>query len=180
MVPEAKLEDGVPQTGGWFVVNARETRWWHNELGSYCGFESKEARRAELGINLNILPPGAPMAVYHEEEGEEGDADEPKPDEEAAACWANELPAVAAPATCATTGATGAGTVAAGALGCGAGAGAGAGTGAGAGAGGSGTGEGGRETGAGGRGGTGIGSATAALGARPSAAITTAAASVLT
>ena len=71
MVPEAKLEDGVPQTGGWFVVNARETRWWHNELGSYCGFESKEARRAELGINLNILPPGAPMAVYHEEEGEE-------------------------------------------------------------------------------------------------------------
>lgn len=71
MVQEAKLEDGVPQTPGWFVVNARETRWSHNELGSYCPFEGREARFAELGINLNVLPPGAPMAMYHEEEGEE-------------------------------------------------------------------------------------------------------------
>jgi uncharacterized cupin superfamily protein len=72
VVPEAKLEGGVPQTPGWFVVNARETRWLHNELGSYCGFEGKgEARFAGLGINLNVLPPGMPMAMYHEEEGQE-------------------------------------------------------------------------------------------------------------
>ena len=73
MVPEAKLEDGVPQTAGWFVVNARETRWLHNEMGWYCGFEGKDdARFADLGINLNVLPPGAPMAMYHEEPGQEG------------------------------------------------------------------------------------------------------------
>jgi uncharacterized cupin superfamily protein len=71
VIPEAKFEDGVPKTPGWFVVNAREARWLHNELGAYCGFEGKDARFAELGINLNVLPPGKPMAMYHEEEGEE-------------------------------------------------------------------------------------------------------------
>lgn len=72
MVPEASIEDGVPQTAGWFVVNARDAAWLHNELGSYCGFEGKgDARFAELGVNLNVLPPGAPMAMYHEEEGQE-------------------------------------------------------------------------------------------------------------
>ena len=38
MVSEATIEDGVPRGEGWFVVNARETRWQHNELGAYCGF----------------------------------------------------------------------------------------------------------------------------------------------
>lgn len=72
MVPEATVEGGVPQTGGWFVVNARDARWLHNELGIYCGFEGKdEAAFDELGINLNVLPPGAPMAMYHEEPGQE-------------------------------------------------------------------------------------------------------------
>jgi uncharacterized cupin superfamily protein len=73
VVPEAKLENGVPQTAGWFVVNARDARWVHNELGHYCGFEGRdEARFEQLGINLNLLPPGAPMAMYHEEPGQEG------------------------------------------------------------------------------------------------------------
>jgi uncharacterized cupin superfamily protein len=72
VVSEARLEDGVPQTEGWFVVNARETRWVHNEMGHYGGFEGKgEARFPSLGINLNVLPPGAPMAMYHEEPGQE-------------------------------------------------------------------------------------------------------------
>jgi uncharacterized cupin superfamily protein len=71
MVSEATIEDGVPRGEGWFVVNAREARWQHNELGAYCGFEGENARFAELGINLNVLPPGKPMAMYHEEEGEE-------------------------------------------------------------------------------------------------------------
>ena len=72
MVQEAKLENGVPQTGGWFVVNAHDSRWLHNELGAYCGFEGKdEAGFTELGINLNVLPPGMPMAMYHEEPGQE-------------------------------------------------------------------------------------------------------------
>jgi hypothetical protein len=57
VVPEATLENGVPRGGGWFVVNARESRWLHNELGAYCGFEGRdEAAFDELGINLNVLP----------------------------------------------------------------------------------------------------------------------------
>jgi hypothetical protein len=68
VVPGAKVENGVPQSGGWFLVNARESRWLHDELGAYCGFEGKdEAAFDELGINLNVLPPGKPMAMYHEE-----------------------------------------------------------------------------------------------------------------
>jgi uncharacterized cupin superfamily protein len=73
MVPEAKLEDGVPQGEGWFVVNARDGRWLYNELGAYCNFEGKgEAAFEQLGINLNVLLPGMPMAMYHEEPGQEG------------------------------------------------------------------------------------------------------------
>jgi uncharacterized cupin superfamily protein len=72
VVPEAKLENGVPRSGGWFVVNARESRWLHSELGAYCGFEGEDkASFDELGINLNLLPPGTPMAMYHEEPGQE-------------------------------------------------------------------------------------------------------------
>ena len=72
MVPEAKLENGVPQGEGWFVVNARDSRWLYNELGAYCSFEGKgEAAFEQLGINLNVLPPGMPMAMYHEEPGQE-------------------------------------------------------------------------------------------------------------
>jgi uncharacterized cupin superfamily protein len=74
MVPEAKLEDGVPQGPGWFVVSARDARWKHNELGAYCGFEAgpdTDAHFEDLGINLNVLPPGKPMAMYHGEAGEE-------------------------------------------------------------------------------------------------------------
>jgi uncharacterized cupin superfamily protein len=72
VVSEAKLENGVPQSAGWFVVNARDGRWVHNEMGDYCGFEGKdEAAFEQLGINLNVLPPGMPMAMYHEEPGQE-------------------------------------------------------------------------------------------------------------
>jgi mannose-6-phosphate isomerase-like protein (cupin superfamily) len=73
MVPEASLENGVPQGEGWFVVNARDSRWLYNELGGYCSFEGKgEAAFEQLGINLNVLLPGMPMAMYHEEPGQEG------------------------------------------------------------------------------------------------------------
>jgi uncharacterized cupin superfamily protein len=72
VVPEAKVESGVPQTQGWFVVNAQESRWLYNELGWYAGFEGRdEAAFDELGINLNVLLPGMPMAMYHEEPGQE-------------------------------------------------------------------------------------------------------------
>ena len=72
---EAELqqtENGlVPRGGGWYVLNAREAKWLHVPgLGSYCGFEG-EVRFPDLGININILPPGEPMAMYHTESAQE-------------------------------------------------------------------------------------------------------------
>jgi quercetin dioxygenase-like cupin family protein len=57
---------------GWFIVNARESRW-RNEgpLGSYCTFEGKR-RFPQLGINISILEPGEAMGMYHRENGQEG------------------------------------------------------------------------------------------------------------
>jgi uncharacterized cupin superfamily protein len=72
MVPEASLEDGVPQTAGWFVVNARDSPWVYNEMGGYAPFEGQDdARFGDLAINLNWLAPGKPMAMYHGEEAQE-------------------------------------------------------------------------------------------------------------
>ena len=59
-------------TQQWFVVNARDATWRHNELGGYCPFEgSGDERFPGLGINLNVLPPGVPMTMYHGEADEE-------------------------------------------------------------------------------------------------------------
>jgi uncharacterized cupin superfamily protein len=55
----------------WFVVNARDARWVWNEMGGYCNFEDGDTRFEQVGINLNVLHPGVPMAMYHEEPGQE-------------------------------------------------------------------------------------------------------------
>ena len=55
----------------WFVVNARDARWVWNEMGGYCNFEDGDVRFDQVGINLNALHPGVPMAMYHEEPGQE-------------------------------------------------------------------------------------------------------------
>ena len=71
--PRGGRRQRSPQAAGWFVVNARDAPWFHNELGGYCGFEGRDdAAFDELGINLNMLLPGKPMAMYHEEPGQEG------------------------------------------------------------------------------------------------------------
>ena len=57
---------------GWFVVNARDSRWRDTgPLGFYCDFEGKR-RFPQLGINLNVLEPGQPIGRYHRENGQEG------------------------------------------------------------------------------------------------------------
>jgi uncharacterized cupin superfamily protein len=69
---EARLEGGVPQTAGWFVVNARDTRWEHDSLGSRARFGGEgEAHFDDLGIGLYWLEPGRPMSMYHDEAGQE-------------------------------------------------------------------------------------------------------------
>ena len=75
-VPEAPRREtrhGPVYDGeGWFVVNARETRWRDTgRLGLYCNFEGKRPFR-QLGINLNVLQPGQPLGMYHRERAQEG------------------------------------------------------------------------------------------------------------
>jgi hypothetical protein len=72
MVPEAPLrptEAGlVPEGEGWFVVNAREARWWFDEaFGPFTRFEGDE-RFPRLGINIGVLAPGQPACMYHRED----------------------------------------------------------------------------------------------------------------
>ena len=70
-MPEAPLEhreNGVVPVGeGWFVINARDAQWEHvDEMGEFCSFEGVP-RFPEVGVNINILAPGQPMSMYHEE-----------------------------------------------------------------------------------------------------------------
>jgi uncharacterized cupin superfamily protein len=61
----------VPDGEGWFVLNARETRWADfGPLGVLCDFEGKRRFRG-FGINLSVLQPGQPMSMYHRENGQE-------------------------------------------------------------------------------------------------------------
>jgi uncharacterized cupin superfamily protein len=71
-MPEATMDNGVPQTAGWFVVNARDAPWMHNDMRSVCRFGGEgEARFEDLGVGLYWLQPGRPMAMYHHEAGQE-------------------------------------------------------------------------------------------------------------
>jgi uncharacterized cupin superfamily protein len=75
VVPEApleRLETGLRPVGeGWFVVNARDLRWFESELGLYTMFDSEEARFDQVGVNIGILRPGEPNCMYHAEEAQE-------------------------------------------------------------------------------------------------------------
>src|SRR5262249_18065852 len=77
-VSEAKLvpaENGgvVPEGGGWVVLNAKGGRWLDGTFGQYCAWEGPDDAKFErLGVNLNVLHPGVPMAMYHREDNQEG------------------------------------------------------------------------------------------------------------
>jgi uncharacterized cupin superfamily protein len=75
MVPEAPLEDTeagrVAKGDGWYVLNARDSRWYHIEgRPALCDLEG-DASFTQLGINLQVLGPGQPMAMYHWEADQE-------------------------------------------------------------------------------------------------------------
>jgi uncharacterized cupin superfamily protein len=71
-VPSRQTKYGSVNDGeGWFVINARDSRWRDaGPLGFYCNFEGKR-RFSQLGINLNILEPGQPLGRYHRENAQE-------------------------------------------------------------------------------------------------------------
>jgi uncharacterized cupin superfamily protein len=72
---EARLEQTdvglVPKTEGWFVLNAREARWYHAPgRSAFCDFEG-DTDWQQLGMNIAVLEPGQPMAMYHWEADQE-------------------------------------------------------------------------------------------------------------
>jgi uncharacterized cupin superfamily protein len=77
MVPEASLEQTeeglVPKGAGWFVVNAKESRWLeHPTFGSGTTFEGQgEAAFGEIGVNIGVLAPDQPACMYHRENQQE-------------------------------------------------------------------------------------------------------------
>jgi uncharacterized cupin superfamily protein len=75
LVPEARIESTehglVPDGEGWFVLNARDSRWFYREgRSAICSFEG-EPKFAQVGINIGVLQPGQPMAMYHWEADQE-------------------------------------------------------------------------------------------------------------
>jgi uncharacterized cupin superfamily protein len=75
MVPEAPQEDtehGRKAAGeGWYVLNARDACWYdRGERGAVCDFEAGQDW-AQVGVNLFVLQPGNPMAMYHWEADQE-------------------------------------------------------------------------------------------------------------
>ena len=82
MVPEAPLhqtdEGLVPGAPGWFVVNARDARWRQRPGRGFSlplsGWTDEECETEfkQLGVNLLVLGPGEPMAMYHWEADTEG------------------------------------------------------------------------------------------------------------
>ena len=80
MVSESPLESTehgrVPKGQGWFILNAREAQWWNRDgRGFLCEFEGAGIDGAadflQLGVNLTVLGPGQPMAMYHREHDQE-------------------------------------------------------------------------------------------------------------
>jgi len=55
----------------WFVQNARDAEWVDCRFGKFCDWQPDGERFPELGINLNLMQPGEPMAMYHREPSQE-------------------------------------------------------------------------------------------------------------
>jgi quercetin dioxygenase-like cupin family protein len=72
---EARLdptEDGLfPAGEGWFVLNARDARWFTFEGRGVVPALQGRGDFRQLGMGLNVLAPGEPMAMYHWETDQE-------------------------------------------------------------------------------------------------------------
>jgi uncharacterized cupin superfamily protein len=75
MVREAKmaeLDEGRAAEGeGWFVLSAKDARWWERRgLGRWCDLEG-DGDFAQLGMRIAVIEPGQPTGIYHDEAGQE-------------------------------------------------------------------------------------------------------------
>jgi mannose-6-phosphate isomerase-like protein (cupin superfamily) len=80
MVPEAELEQTeaglVPASVGWFVMNARDARWFHRPGRDSLPLTGDDEFEAEtyfpmLGMSIQVLVPGEPNSMYHWETEQE-------------------------------------------------------------------------------------------------------------
>lgn len=78
MAHESQLEQtehGLAATDdGWFVLNAKDATWRARPgRGGYAEFEGFDGKVdfPQLGINVQVLGPGDPMAMYHHEHDQE-------------------------------------------------------------------------------------------------------------
>ena len=81
MVPEATLEDTeiglVPATAGWFVMSARDARWFEKPgRGHSLPVTGDDEYEAEtffpmLGMAIRVVSPGEPTGTYHWETEQE-------------------------------------------------------------------------------------------------------------
>jgi uncharacterized cupin superfamily protein len=81
VTPEAKLEDTgaglVAASPGWFVMNAREARWFEKPgMGHSLPLTGVDEYEAEtffpmLGMSIRVVGPGEPTTIYHWETEQE-------------------------------------------------------------------------------------------------------------
>ena len=59
---------------GWFVLNLADALAVRNEVkgGAMYPLEGREARFGDLGVNVRVVWPGDPSALYHSEGAQEG------------------------------------------------------------------------------------------------------------
>jgi uncharacterized cupin superfamily protein len=71
--PLRRAEEGLaPEGDGWFIVNVAESEGVHTErFGEACMFEAAIGDFSEFGINVRVLRPGQPAAMYHREGAQE-------------------------------------------------------------------------------------------------------------
>jgi uncharacterized cupin superfamily protein len=75
MVPEARLEPTehglVLTSDGWFVLNARDSRWRGADGRGALTDLDGDHEFPQLGIHIFVLGPGEPMSMYHWEADQE-------------------------------------------------------------------------------------------------------------
>ena len=81
VVPEAELEETeaglVPASVGWFVMNARDARWFDKPGQGHSvpltGYDEYEAETffPMLGMAIRVVSPGEPTGTYHWETEQE-------------------------------------------------------------------------------------------------------------